>query len=284
MLGRRLVTQVDRLSKSNLVCYLVRRAERADRSAHRTAGTLYEADPRRRRSACRATTPRASSSTFYLEDGVLERNPFEVLDRDGVGDLMRIGVERGRKTKPDIKLGICGEHGGEPSLGRVLRHEIGLDYGSRSPEDIRWRASSGASSAQGSEARPVRPSGRVVTFAAAGAHNTYMKRCSTVVLLHSCGHRARRRCGVAVLPRAPVVHSGLWWPRRRFPAHSSHPFLPATGTPLSSRALRDRIPQIVSINGRVSHPVGNPTAHLWTVNGAYPAWVFTADGSNTLNQ
>ncbi|HKN63673.1 MAG TPA: pyruvate, phosphate dikinase, partial [Gaiellaceae bacterium] len=48
--------------------------------------------------------------TFYLEDGVLERNPFEALDQDGVGDLMRIGVERGRETKPDIKLGICGEH------------------------------------------------------------------------------------------------------------------------------------------------------------------------------
>jgi pyruvate, orthophosphate dikinase len=52
--------------------------------------------------------------TFYLEDGVLEQNPFETLDQNGVGDLMRIGVERGRTTKPDIKLGICGEHGGEP--------------------------------------------------------------------------------------------------------------------------------------------------------------------------
>jgi len=70
--------------------------------------------------------------TFYLEDGVLERNPFEVLDRDGVGDLMRIGVERGRKTKPDIKLGICGEHGGEPSSVEFC-HEIGLDYVSCSP-------------------------------------------------------------------------------------------------------------------------------------------------------
>ena len=70
--------------------------------------------------------------TFYLEDGVLERNPFEVLDQDGVGDLMRIGVERGRKTKPDIKLGICGEHGGEPSSVEFC-HQIGLDYVSCSP-------------------------------------------------------------------------------------------------------------------------------------------------------
>ncbi|HYY65159.1 MAG TPA: pyruvate, phosphate dikinase, partial [Gaiellaceae bacterium] len=53
--------------------------------------------------------------TRYLEDGVLERNPFETLDQTGVGELMRIGVERGRSAKEDIKLGICGEHGGEPA-------------------------------------------------------------------------------------------------------------------------------------------------------------------------
>jgi pyruvate, orthophosphate dikinase len=70
--------------------------------------------------------------TFYLEDGVLERNPFEVLDQEGVGDLMRIGVERGRETKPDMKLGICGEHGGEPSSVEFC-HRIGLDYVSCSP-------------------------------------------------------------------------------------------------------------------------------------------------------
>jgi pyruvate,orthophosphate dikinase len=70
--------------------------------------------------------------TYYLEDGVLERNPFEVLDTEGVGDLMRIGVERGRSTKPDIKLGICGEHGGEPSSVEFC-HTIGLDYVSCSP-------------------------------------------------------------------------------------------------------------------------------------------------------
>jgi pyruvate,orthophosphate dikinase len=70
--------------------------------------------------------------TFYLEDGVLERNPFEALDQDGVGDLMRIAVERGRETKPDIHLGICGEHGGEPSSVEFC-HRIGLDYVSCSP-------------------------------------------------------------------------------------------------------------------------------------------------------
>jgi pyruvate, orthophosphate dikinase len=70
--------------------------------------------------------------TFYLEDGVLERNPFETLDQSGVGDLMRIGVERGRETKPQLKLGICGEHGGEPK-SVAFCHELGLDYVSCSP-------------------------------------------------------------------------------------------------------------------------------------------------------
>jgi len=70
--------------------------------------------------------------TRYLEDGVLERNPFEVIDFDGVGDLMRIAVERGRSVKPEIKLGICGEHGGEPR-SIAFCHELGLDYVSCSP-------------------------------------------------------------------------------------------------------------------------------------------------------
>ena len=70
--------------------------------------------------------------TFYLEDGILERNPFETLDLEGVGDLMRIAVERGREVKEDIKLGICGEHGGDPQSIDFC-HELGLDYVSCSP-------------------------------------------------------------------------------------------------------------------------------------------------------
>ncbi len=70
--------------------------------------------------------------TRYLEDGVLERNPFEVLDQEGVGDLMRIGIERGRATRPGMKIGICGEHGGEPRSVRFC-HSLGLDYVSCSP-------------------------------------------------------------------------------------------------------------------------------------------------------
>jgi len=70
--------------------------------------------------------------TNYLEHGILERNPFEVLDREGVGDLMRIAVERARGVKPELKLGICGEHGGEPR-SVAFCHELGLDYVSCSP-------------------------------------------------------------------------------------------------------------------------------------------------------
>jgi pyruvate,orthophosphate dikinase len=70
--------------------------------------------------------------TRYLEDGVLERNPFETLDQRGVGDLMRIAVERGRGVKEGLKLGICGEHGGEPE-SVAFCHGLGLDYVSCSP-------------------------------------------------------------------------------------------------------------------------------------------------------
>jgi pyruvate,orthophosphate dikinase len=70
--------------------------------------------------------------TYYLEHGILERNPFEVLDQEGVGELMRIAVERGRSVKPDLKLGICGEHGGEPR-SVAFCHSLGLDYVSCSP-------------------------------------------------------------------------------------------------------------------------------------------------------
>ena len=68
----------------------------------------------------------------YKERGILEVDPFEVLDRNGVGKLVKMAVEDGRKTRPDIKLGICGEHGGEPSSVEFC-HYAGLDYVSCSP-------------------------------------------------------------------------------------------------------------------------------------------------------
>jgi pyruvate,orthophosphate dikinase len=68
----------------------------------------------------------------YIRNGVMERDPFISIDTEGVGELVRIGVERGRKSRPDIKLGICGEHGGDPASVHFC-HETGLDYVSCSP-------------------------------------------------------------------------------------------------------------------------------------------------------
>ncbi len=70
--------------------------------------------------------------TRYLDDGVLEANPFSTLDQSGVGDLMKIAIERARAVKPDLKLGICGEHGGDPA-SVTFCHDIGLAYVSCSP-------------------------------------------------------------------------------------------------------------------------------------------------------
>ena len=70
--------------------------------------------------------------TRYLEDGVLTTNPFETIDIDGVGDLMRIAVERAAAVAPGLKLGICGEHGGDPR-SIAFCHSLGLDYVSCSP-------------------------------------------------------------------------------------------------------------------------------------------------------
>ncbi len=68
----------------------------------------------------------------YVETGLLAKNPFEVLDRDGVGALVKIGTEKGRSVKPDLKVGICGEHGGNPSSIEFC-HMTGLNYVSCSP-------------------------------------------------------------------------------------------------------------------------------------------------------
>jgi pyruvate,orthophosphate dikinase len=68
----------------------------------------------------------------YLAEGILKQDPFNVLDRDGVGQLVKMGVEKGRKTRPTIKLGICGEHGGEPASVEFCA-QVGLNYVSCSP-------------------------------------------------------------------------------------------------------------------------------------------------------
>jgi pyruvate,orthophosphate dikinase len=74
----------------------------------------------------------ASFLGFYVSRGVLPGDPFVSIDREGVGELMRIGVERGRKTRAKLKVGICGEHGGDPA-SVAFCHELALDYVSCSP-------------------------------------------------------------------------------------------------------------------------------------------------------
>ena len=68
----------------------------------------------------------------YLEQGLLKRNPFETIDQAGVGELVKLGAARGRAVRKDLKLGVCGEHGGDPESIRLF-YEAGLDYVSCSP-------------------------------------------------------------------------------------------------------------------------------------------------------
>ncbi|MFE9681555.1 pyruvate, phosphate dikinase [Streptomyces sp. NPDC006285] len=97
----------------------------------------------------------ASFFTAYLEKGIFGVSPFETIDRDGVGKLVRDAVTAGRETRPDLKLGVCGEHGGDPESVHFF-HEVGLDYVSCSPFRIpvaRLEAGRAASSSQGSDHR-----------------------------------------------------------------------------------------------------------------------------------
>jgi pyruvate,orthophosphate dikinase len=68
----------------------------------------------------------------YVMEGLLPQDPFVTIDQDGVGALMRIAVTKGRKTRKELEMGICGEHGGDPKSVRFC-HDIGLDYVSCSP-------------------------------------------------------------------------------------------------------------------------------------------------------
>ena len=68
----------------------------------------------------------------YVEDKILPANPFQTLDTDGVGGEMRMAVEKGRAARPDLEIGICGEHGGDPA-SIAFCDEIGLNYVSCSP-------------------------------------------------------------------------------------------------------------------------------------------------------
>ncbi|MCT9137750.1 pyruvate, phosphate dikinase [Streptomyces violarus] len=97
----------------------------------------------------------ASFFTAYLEKGIFGVSPFETIDRDGVGSLVKLAAKAGRETRPDLKLGVCGEHGGDPESVHFF-HEVGLDYVSCSPFRIpvaRLEAGRAAVRSQGSDHR-----------------------------------------------------------------------------------------------------------------------------------
>jgi pyruvate, orthophosphate dikinase len=93
----------------------------------------------------------ASFLGIYTAKGILPADPFVSIDREGVGELVRVAVERGRKSRPKIKLGICGEHGGDPA-SVVFCHEVGLDYVSCSPFRVPIARLAAAQAALGKEA------------------------------------------------------------------------------------------------------------------------------------
>ncbi|MEU3460268.1 pyruvate, phosphate dikinase [Streptomyces sp. NPDC006733] len=97
----------------------------------------------------------ASFFTAYLEKGIFGVSPFETIDRDGVGALIRSACEAGRAARPDLKLGVCGEHGGDPESVHFF-HEVGLDYVSCSPFRIpvaRLEAGRAAAAPSGNDSR-----------------------------------------------------------------------------------------------------------------------------------
>ncbi|WP_078888715.1 pyruvate, phosphate dikinase [Streptomyces sclerotialus] len=97
----------------------------------------------------------ASFFTAYLEKGIFGVSPFETIDKDGVGSLVRNAAEAGRATRPDLKLGVCGEHGGDPESVHFF-HQVGLDYVSCSPFRIpvaRLEAGRAAAESKGSDSR-----------------------------------------------------------------------------------------------------------------------------------
>src|SRR5205823_4830094 len=93
----------------------------------------------------------ASFLGTYTAKGILAVDPFISLDRDGVGELIRIATERGRKARNALKLGICGEHGGDPACAMCCR-EVGLDCVSCSPSRVASARLAGAQAALGKDA------------------------------------------------------------------------------------------------------------------------------------
>jgi pyruvate,orthophosphate dikinase len=96
----------------------------------------------------------------YQELEIVKKNPFASIDQNGVGQLMKIAVEKGQSTRPDIKLGICGEHGGDPDSVKFC-HRIGLTYVSCSPFRVPVARLAAAQAALEGEANVTKSNGKV---------------------------------------------------------------------------------------------------------------------------
>ena len=118
-------------------------ARRADRRRDRRDGRVLQLRHQRPHANRARHEPRRHAARFlphYAELEIVKKNPFATIDQTGVGELMQIAIEKGRKTRPDIKLGICGEHGGDPDSVKFC-HSLGLTYVSCSRSACRWPAS-----------------------------------------------------------------------------------------------------------------------------------------------
>jgi pyruvate,orthophosphate dikinase len=125
---------------------------------------------------------------FYLEKKLLPDDPFAVLDQEGVGALVRIGIERGRRTAPTLKVGICGEHGGEPSSVEFC-HRVGMTYVSCSPYmvPVAWLAAAQA------EIKEPRLKGEAQPKASRQLLGEAQPKASRADKRRSHGSRAKRR-------------------------------------------------------------------------------------------
>jgi pyruvate,orthophosphate dikinase len=163
----------------------------------------------------------------YLELGLLKRNPFETIDKTGVGELVRIGVQRGRSTNPSLKLGVCGEHGGDPE-SIDLFYDAGLDYVSCSPfrVPIARLAAAQAAIARSTPARPVRPAQKKK---AAPAVRKATKKAPPVT------RKVTKKAAPAGTRKAPTRSA----PARKAPARKA-PARKATATKVTKKAAPAR--------------------------------------------
>ena len=108
------------------------RHRRSDRRVTPTSSRSAPTISRRRGSGCLRDDVEKGIVPRYVEEKIITTSPFQTIDEEGVGQLVAMAVERGRRTRPEIELGVCGEHGGDPSSIRFF-HDVGLDYVSCSP-------------------------------------------------------------------------------------------------------------------------------------------------------